>query len=139
MKLPNCWARKLAGGSPKKKAPHTGLKGEQRLFLAACQAHGLPEPVAEYPWGSEAPRDPKTGKLRKWRFDYLFSYGGYDVAVEIIGGVWTGGHHSGGQSQIDDMERRNEAQILEYVVLEFTREQADKGECFPTIRRALGI
>lgn len=98
----------------------------QALFVAACLAHGLPEPVAEYPWGEEVGR--------KWACDYLFEA---HVIVEVVGGVWVRGHHSRGQSQIDDMERRNEAQLLGYVVLEFTPQQVEDGSAFAVIRRAL--
>lgn len=112
-----------------------GKTGSGKMFDAVCKAHGLPVPVHQYPFGKEAPPHPRTGKPRKWRFDYLFE--GW-LAVERVGGVWSGGHHSGGQDQIDDMERRNEAQILGYTVLEFTPEQFDVTlEAFAVIKRAL--
>jgi hypothetical protein len=95
-------------------------------FEALCAAHGLPPPVYEYPFAEHIGR--------KWRFDYLFEA---HVGVEQIGGVWTNGHHSRGQTQIDDMQRRNEAQLMGYVVLEFTPEQFESGEAFAVIKRAL--
>jgi hypothetical protein len=99
---------------------------KQRLFLASCHAHGLPEPIPEARWSLE----------RKWLFDYCWAP--EKVAVEIVGGVWIGGHHSRGQSQIDDMHRRNTAQLIGYIVLEFTPDQVYRtGEAFPIIKRAL--
>ena len=62
-------------------------QGRNKLFDAACTAHGLPLPVHEYEWGKEAPLSPK-GKVRKWRFDWLFE--GW-LAVEQVGGIWKGG------------------------------------------------
>jgi hypothetical protein len=97
----------------------------ERLFNAICEANGLPVPIHEFPWHPE----------RKFRFDWLFE--GW-LAVERVGGVWIKGHHSRGQSQIDDMARRNEAQIMGYVVLEFPPEQFKTGEAFAVIKRALG-
>ena len=108
-------------------------QGRDQLFDAMCTAHGLPLPVHEYEWGMEAPLSPK-GKPRKWRFDWLFE--GW-LAVEQVGGIWKGGHHSGGKNQLDDMKRRNEALILDYHIMEFTPQQIESGEAFETIRRAL--
>jgi len=99
---------------------------KQRMFLEAAKSHGLPEPIPEYEWAKHLKRN--------WRADWLFA--GL-VIVEIVGGVWIRGHHSRGQSQIDDMVRRNEAQMAGYLVLEFTPQQIESGEAFPVIKRAL--
>lgn len=132
MKLSREEARKLnlptptqRGKNTKRTAPH-GPTAAEHLFAAACAAHGLPVPVAEYAFAE------RLG--RKWRFDWLFD--GW-LAVEICGGVWTRGHHSRGQSQIDDMEKRNTAQILGYCVLEFTPQQIEDGSAFAVVREAL--
>ena len=106
------------------KSKRTKYSGDP-LFDRLCLLHGLPVPVHQYDgWHPE----------RKYAFDYLFN--GY-VAVEKVGGVWIRGHHSRGQSQIDDMARRNDAQILGYIVLEFTPQQFDDGSAFAVIKRAL--
>lgn len=100
-------------------------KKRQALFDKVCERHGLPIPDHEYQFHPD----------RKWRFDFLFE--GW-LAVEKVGGVWQQGHHSRGQSQIDDMEKFNEAVILGYAVLQFTPEQLESGAAFAVIRRALG-
>jgi len=113
-------------------------RSDEALFDAFAMSHGLERPTHEYRWNEAESQpfiNPNTGKPYPWRFDYLWG----DVAVERVGGVWSNGHHSGGQDQIDDMHRRNCAQILGYVVLEFTPEQLDSGEAFAAIRRALGM
>jgi hypothetical protein len=97
-----------------------------KLFDSLCEAHGLPVPVHEFEFAAEIGRN--------WRADWVFE--GW-LIVEQVGGVWTSGHHSRGQTQIDDMERRNTAQILGYVVLEFTPEQIESGAAFGVIRKAL--
>lgn len=115
------------------KGVNTGPKKVKALtgtFEALCKAHGLPEPVAEYPWGKDL-KPP-----RKWRFDWLFEG---TVAVEIIGGIWIGGHHNRGQTMIDDMARRNMSQIAGFLQLEFTPQQIESGEAFPVIKLALGL
>jgi hypothetical protein len=108
------------GRKPRKRDDN---QGRDRLFDAACLAHNLPVPIHEYRWHP----------VRKWRFDYLFDF----VAVEKVGGVWVNGHHSRGKTQLDDMARRNEAQIMGFLVLEFSPQQFEDGSAFETIRRAL--
>lgn len=107
-----------------KKQKPDGMTGSDKLFDAACAAQGLPIPDHEYRWHP----------TRKWKFDYLWN--GW-LAAEKVGGVWIRGHHSRGQSQIDDFERMNEAVIMGYSVLQFTPQQFDSGEAFAVIRRAL--
>ena len=59
--------------------------------------------------------------VRRWRFDLAVPSA--KVAVEIDGGVWTGGRHSGGKGQIKDMEKMNAAAIAGWRVLHFTPQQ----------------
>lgn len=148
MKLSVKRAKELGIPVPPKKSWTDGMFGRKKSrqrdgdtgggdaqFLAACKAHGLPAPVAEYAWGkAHDVRDAATGKVKPYRADYLF--GGF-VMVEQVGGVWVRGHHSRGKNQIDDMARRNLAQMLGYVVLEFTPQQMGSGEACAIIRRAL--
>jgi hypothetical protein len=94
------------------------------LFLAQCKAHQLPVPEFEYHFCQG----------RRWRADYCFE--GL-VLVEKVGGIWTRGHHSRGQDQLDDMEKYNKAQLLGYLVLLFTPRQFETGEAFVTIKEAL--
>lgn len=101
-------------------------QGRDRLFDKLCVAHGLPEPVHEYEFAETIGR--------QWAFDYLFD--GW-LAVEKQGGIWINGHHSGGQNQIDDMEKKNHAVLLGFCVLEFTPEQFNDGSAFAFIRRVL--
>lgn len=64
---------------------------------------------------------------RKWRFD--FAWPQILVAVEIEGGVWSGGRHSGGAGMAADCDKYNAAVALGWKVLRFTERQlreADK-------------
>ena len=59
--------------------------------------------------------------VRRWRFD--FAIPSSRIAIEIDGGVWIKGRHSGGQGQIDDMEKFNTAAIYGWRTLKFTPQQ----------------
>jgi very-short-patch-repair endonuclease len=76
------------------------------------------------PWASEYRFHP----TRRWRFD--FARPDIRLAIEIDGGIWTGGRHSGGQGQIDDFEKMNNAVALGWQVLHFIPQQVRNGEAF---------
>ena len=65
---------------------------------------------------------------RKWCFD--FARPDIRLAVEIDGGVWIGGGHSGGQGQVDDMEKGNAAVALGWQTLRFIPAQVNHGEAY---------
>jgi hypothetical protein len=114
----------LSGGRKRKR-----IDVGKSAFAAACLAAGLPEPIPEFRWGEVIGR--------KWRADWFFRKGKKCVIAEQVGGVWSRGHHSRGQSQIDDFERMNEAQILGLLVIQGTPEQFESGAILETIARAL--
>jgi very-short-patch-repair endonuclease len=58
---------------------------------------------------------------RRWKFD--FAIVDEKVAIEVDGGIWSGGRHSGGAGQIGDMEKGNEAVKLGWRVLHYTPQQ----------------
>ena len=55
---------------------------------------------------------------RQWRFD--FSWIPQKVAVEIVGGIWTGGGHNRGLRITKDCEKENFAVIHGWSVLKYT-------------------
>ena len=52
---------------------------------------------------------------RRWRFDFAIPE--EKVAVEVEGGVWTGGRHTDGSGFVKDMEKYNEATMRGWAVL----------------------
>ena len=81
-------------------------------LVSLCRAHGLPEPIPEYVFHPH----------RKWRADYCWLIP-RKVIVEIDGGIWSGGRHSGGSGQLRDMEKLNSAALLGFAVLRYTPQQ----------------
>lgn len=55
---------------------------------------------------------------RKWRFDYAFPE--HKVALEVEGGVWTGGRHTSSRGFLGDMEKYNAAACLGWRLLRCT-------------------
>ena len=84
-------------------------------FMLQVRASGLPEPVAEY----------RFAPPRRWRFD--FAWPGVAVAVEIEGGVWSGGRHTTGAGFTADCEKYNRAVLLGWRVLRFTSRHLEDG------------
>jgi very-short-patch-repair endonuclease len=66
---------------------------------------GLPLPVTEHVFHP----------TRKWRFDYAWTDS--KVALEIEGGVWSGGRHTSSKGFIGDMSKYNEAACLGWRIL----------------------
>lgn len=82
-----------------------GIGNNPAIFAQLCRDHGLPEPVQEY----------RFHPVRRWRFDYAWP--DLLVALEVEGGVWTGGRHTRGSGFKGDMEKYNTATVLGWRVL----------------------
>lgn len=80
------------------------------MFSQLCKQCGLPVPVKEYQFAKELGR--------KWRFDYCWP--DQKVALEVEGGVWTGGRHTRGKGFLGDMEKYNTATQLGWRILRTT-------------------
>lgn len=82
---------------------------------------------------AEWPFHPK----RRFRFDYAFPK--CKVAVEIDGGLWTYGRHSGGVGQKRDMEKMNAAAELGWLVLHYTPDERLNGKTLGQIYRTIKL
>lgn len=81
---------------------------EVDVFPAYCKAFGIGEPVKEY----------RFAPPRRFRFDYAFL--AEKVALEVEGGIWTGGRHTRGAGFEKDREKYNLAAVEGWVVLRTT-------------------
>ena len=84
------------------------MKANSALFFALCLTEGLRTPEAEH----------KFHPTRKWRFDYAWTP--HKVALEVEGGIFSGGRHTRGSGFVKDMEKYNAAGALGWVVLRCT-------------------
>lgn len=80
----------------------------QSSAIAFFVGQRLPAPVVEHRFHTE----------RKWRFDYAWPDA--KVAIEVEGGVWTGGRHTSSAGFIKDIEKYNAAARLGWRVLRCT-------------------
>lgn len=108
--------------------------GKHSLFFALLKRLGLPIPVTEYRFDRA---DTIATKARQWRFDY--AYVEQRVALEVEGGVWTGGRHTRGAGFLKDMAKYNRAAILGWRVLRTTPDMLTDLATSRMIASALGI
>ena len=79
-----------------------------------CRELGLPLPI----------REAKFHPVRQWKFDFAWS--AYGVALEVDGGSWQQGRHTRGAGFKNDADKRNEAQLLGWIVLSCTPAEIKK-------------
>jgi hypothetical protein len=122
--------------SPRKSAPvarkaRAAKQSSRALFdyaetlLIQLQLSGLPEPQREFLFHNK----------RKWRFDLAWPE--LLIAVEVEGGIWTGGRHVRGEGYEADCEKYNEAQLAGWMVLRFTPGMIKKGKAGGVIEAAI--
>jgi len=74
-------------------------------------------------------------KKRKWRFD--LAWPDLLIAVEVEGGIWTGGRHVRGEGYEADCEKYNEAQLAGWMVLRFTPGMIKRGQAGGVVEKAI--
>ncbi len=71
---------------------------------------------------------------RKWRFDYAIPE--HKVAIEVEGGVWTGGRHTSPRGFLNDIEKYNTATLMGWKLLRTTPGQLFNVATFAMIQEA---
>ena len=89
-------------------------------------AQGLPRPVTEH----------KFHPTRRWRFD--LAWPAHLVALEVEGGIWTGGRHTRGSGFKRDVEKYNAAAVLGWRVLKCVPRELRTAATVETVRQAIG-
>ncbi|MFQ2543953.1 hypothetical protein ACK3Z0_11665 [Aeromonas caviae] len=113
-------AARLLGSSPKVRSAANQVRKAQQVTTlhdkVLAQLVGLPDPATELLF------HPK----RKWRFDYAWPT--RMVALEVHGGIHSGGRHTRGRGFVEDRTKMNEATLLGWTVLEVTPEHIKSGQ-----------
>ena len=76
---------------------------------------------------------------RKWRVDYMIINGCNRVAVEVEGGIWTGGRHTSPQGFIKDMEKYNKLSECGIFLLRYSYDNLIKKETIEQIKVTLTL
>ena len=113
-------ASRLLGNNPKAKAVVNKVKKAQQVDTlhskVLAQLVGFPDPATELLF------HPK----RKWRFDYAWEE--QKLALEVHGGIHSGGRHTRGRGFVEDRAKMNEATLLGWTELEVTPEHIKSGQ-----------
>lgn len=81
------------------------------VFTTICKTDLRVECVKEF----------KFHPVRKWRFDYAIP--DHKIALEVEGGVWTGGRHTSSVGFMKDMEKYNTATLMGWRVFRTTPDE----------------
>jgi len=74
---------------------------------------------------------------RKWRFDYALPE--LKIAIEIDGGLFTGGRHSGGMGQYKDFQKLNSASELGWLVFHYIPDEKFSLEMRKQVAKAISL
>jgi hypothetical protein len=84
-------------------------------------------------------REARFHSVRRWRFDFVVWHDRVgDVAIEVEGGSFSGGHRRGLRYEFD-CEKHNAAMLLGWQVYRFTPAMVEDGRAFAVIQQALGL
>ena len=97
------------------------------LFVALCRAQLGQVPTPEH----------RFHESRRWRFDYAFVT--QRVALEVEGGVWSGGRHTRPRGFLGDIEKYNAAAVAGWLVLRCTPDTLTTTATLDLLRRALAF
>lgn len=82
-------------------------------------------------------REYRFHPTRKWRFD--FAWPAHAIALEVDGGVWTGGRHTRGKGFIEDMKKRNTATYIGWRVFNVTHDDIKTGYAIELLEKIFGV
>ena len=85
--------------------------------------------------GVECVKEYKFHPVRKWRFDYAIPSA--LVALEVEGGVWTGGRHINPKGFLGDMEKYNTATLMGWSVYRTTPDDLFTGKTLKLLKTAI--
>ena len=85
----------------------------------------------------EPEREYRFDMERKWRFD--FAWPTQKVALEVEGGVWSGGRHVRGSGYSKDIEKYNAATTQGWKVIRVTSKMLQDADTLPGLLEKAGV
>ena len=110
---------------PNKMAQKPRKQPKTDIFTIICKNDLRVECVKEF----------KFHPTRKWRFDYAIPE--HKIALEVEGGVWTGGRHTSSTGFLKDMEKYNTATSMGWRVFRTTPNDLYKSETLNMLKNAI--
>lgn len=109
-----------------KKSRQTAAKPPLRdVFTVICKTGLKVDCVKEF----------KFHPVRKWRFDYAVPE--HKIALEVEGGVWTGGRHTSPKGFLGDIEKYNTATLMGWRVFRTTPDDLYKKKTLDLMKSAI--
>lgn len=109
-----------------KKSRQTAAKPPLRdVFTVICKTDLKVDCVKEF----------KFHPVRKWRFDYAVPE--HKIALEVEGGVWTGGRHTSPKGFLGDIEKYNTATLMGWRVFRTTPDDLYKKKTLDLMKSAI--
>ena len=109
-----------------KKSRQTAAKPPLRdVFTVICKTDLKVDCVKEF----------KFHSVRKWRFDYAVPE--HKIALEVEGGVWTGGRHTSPKGFLGDIEKYNTATLMGWRVFRTTPDDLYKKKTLDLMKSAI--
>lgn len=97
------------------------------IFRQVCRTMRLPEPQPEFAFHP----------ARKWRIDFYFEANGRKVALEVEGGVFTGGRHTRAAGFLGDIEKYNHLAMQQIFLVRCTPSNLMKLETLNVVKAVL--
>lgn len=85
--------------------------------------------------GEECVKEYKFHPTRRWRFDYALPQ--HKIALEVEGGVWTGGRHIRPQGFLGDIEKYNTAALMGWRVFRTTPDELIRTSTLNLLKQAI--
>lgn len=82
--------------------------------------------------GARCEKEWRFHPVRKWRFDYAFP--DFKVALEVEGGVFTGGRHTRSLGFLKDIEKYNSAAVLGWTVVRTVPDELYTGKTITMLK-----
>ena len=120
-------AAQKAIAKAKREAKKVRERQKRHRFYRKLNERGLPCPTPEYIFH----------ETRQWRMDYAWIDA--KVALEVEGGVWSGGRHTRPQGFLGDMEKYNEAAAMGYRLIRCQPSELMQDATLELIARTLNM